>query len=86
VDFKHTPLIWDTEATHKLTPFMKNFIHYHPCDIPVKNISKDNQVIGVGTVMHKFRAINGKDVFLPGVSFHLPITDIRLMSPQSYHQ
>jgi hypothetical protein len=53
-DFKHTPLIWDTGATHRLIPFMKDFIHYHPCDIPVKDISKVNQVIRVGTVMHKF--------------------------------
>ncbi len=54
VDCKHTLLIWDTGATHGLTPFLKDFIHYHPCDIPVKDISKVNRVIGVGTVMHKF--------------------------------
>ncbi len=54
VDFKHTPLIWDTGATHGLTPFLKDFIHYHLYDIPVKDISKVNRVIGVGTVMHKF--------------------------------
>ncbi len=86
MDFKHTPLIWDTGATQGLTPFLKDFIHYHPCDIPVKDISKVNQVIGVGTAIHKFRATNGKDIFLPGVSFHLPTADIGLMSPQSYHQ
>jgi hypothetical protein len=54
VDFKHTPLIWDMVATHRLTLFLKDFIHYHPCDIPVKDISKVNRVIGVGTIMHKF--------------------------------
>jgi hypothetical protein len=86
VDFKHTLLIWDTGATHGLTPFMKDFIHYHPCDIPVKDISKVDRVIGVSTVKHKFQATNGKDIFLPGVFFHLPTADIRLMSPQSYHQ
>ncbi len=53
VDFKHTPLTWDTGATHKLTPFLKDYIHYHPCDIPVKDILKVNRVIRVGTVMHK---------------------------------
>jgi hypothetical protein len=86
VGFKHTPLIWDTGATHELTPLMKDFIHLHPCDIPVKDISKVNWVIGVGTVMRKFWATNGKDIFLPEVSFHLPTADIQLMSPQSYHQ
>ncbi len=54
VDFKHTLLIWDIGATHGLTPFLKDFIHYHPCDIPVRDISKVNRVIGVGTVIHKF--------------------------------
>ncbi len=54
VDFKHTLLIWDTGATHGLTPFLKDFIHYHSCDIPVKDISKVIRVIEVGTVMHKF--------------------------------
>jgi hypothetical protein len=54
VDFKHTLLIWDTGVTHGLTPFLKDFIHYHPCDISVRDISKVNWVIGAGTVMHKF--------------------------------
>jgi hypothetical protein len=45
VDFNHTPLIWDTGATHGLTPFLKDFIHYHLCVIPVKDISKVNWVI-----------------------------------------
>jgi hypothetical protein len=54
VDFKHTLLIWDMGATCRLTPFLKNFIHYHPCNIPVKDIFKVNRVIRIGTVMHKF--------------------------------
>ena len=54
MDFKHTPLIWDTGATHGLTPFLKDFFHYRPCDIPVKDTSKVNRVIGVGTIMYKF--------------------------------
>ncbi len=54
VDFRHRPLIWDTGATQGLTPFLKDLIHYHPCDIPVKDIFKVDWVIGVGTVIHKF--------------------------------
>jgi hypothetical protein len=61
VNFKHTPLIWDTGATHELTPFLKDFIHYHLCDIPVKDFYMVNRVIEVGTVMHKFHATNGED-------------------------
>ncbi len=45
-----------------------------------------NRVIGIGTVMYKFRAQNGEDVYLPGVAFYLPSAEIHLLSPQSYHQ
>ncbi len=76
MDFKHTPLIWDTGATHGLTPFLKDLIHYHLCDIQVKDISKINRVIGVGTAMYKFYATDGKDIFLPRVSFYLRTADI----------
>jgi len=85
-DFKRLPLVWDTGASQGLTPFLNDFIHYVKCDIPVNDISKVNRVIGIGTVMYKFRATTGEDVFLPGVAFHLPTAAIRLLSPQSYHQ
>ena len=85
-DFKGMPLVWDTGASQGLTPFIKDFIHYQQCDIPVKDVSKINRVIGIGTVMYKFCATNGDEIFLPGVAFHLPTADIRLLSPQSYHQ
>jgi hypothetical protein len=62
VDLKHKLLIWDTGVTHGLTQFLEDFIHYHLCNFP-KDISKVNRVIGVGTVMHKFQATNGKDIF-----------------------
>ena len=39
-------------------------------------------MIRVGTVMYNFV----QPIFLPGVAFHIPTTDIQLMSPQSYHQ
>jgi hypothetical protein len=85
-DFKRLPLVWDTGASQGLTPFLNDFIHYEECRIQVNDISKVNHVIGIGTVMYKFRATNGEDVFLPGVAFHLPTAAIRLMSPQSHHQ
>ena len=65
-DFKGIPLVWDTGASQGLTPFTKDFIHYQKCDIPVKDVSKINRVIGIGTVMYKFRATNGDEIFLPG--------------------
>ena len=37
-------------------------------------------------MLHKFVDNNGNDVYLPCVSYHLPTTDVRLFSPQKYHQ
>jgi hypothetical protein len=82
LSFKQLPLVWDTGASQGLTPFLKDFIHYETCKIEVNDISKVNHVIGIGTVMYKFRALNGDDVFLPGVAFHLPTAAIRLLSPR----
>jgi hypothetical protein len=79
-------LIWDTGASFGLTPFRSDFIDYVKCDIPVRDVTKVNKVIGIGTTVHKFMDTNGNPVFLPCVSYHLPQTDVRLFSPQTYHQ
>ena len=52
----------------------------------MKDVTKVNKVIGIGTTLHKFRNDKGKSVLLPCVSYHLPTTDVRLFSPQTYHQ
>ena len=85
-DPRTTILIWDTGASFGLTPFKSDFIDYVKCDIPVKDVTKVNKVIGIGTTIHKFVDTNGQSVFLPCISYHLPITDVRLFSPQTYHQ
>jgi hypothetical protein len=82
--FKDCPLVWDTGASFGLTPFRGDFIDYVECKITVKDISRENTVIGVGTTLHKFK-IGGEDVFLPCLSYHLPTAEVRLFSPQTYH-
>jgi len=79
-------LIWDTGASYGLTPFRSDFIDYVKCEIPVRDVTKVNTVVGVGTTLHKFTDINGNPVYIPCVSYHLPETDVRLFSPQTYHQ
>ncbi len=79
-------LIWDTGASFWLTPFHSDFIDYVECDVPVKDVTKVDKVIGIGTTVHKFTDTNGNTVFLPCVSYHLPQTDVRLVSLQTYHQ
>jgi hypothetical protein len=79
-------LIWDTGASYGLTPFCSDFIDNVECDIPVQDFTKVNKVIGIGTTLHKFTNTDGKPVFLPCVSYHLPQMDVCLFSPQTYHQ
>ena len=84
--FIDCPLVWDTGASYGLTPFRGDFIDYEECSIPVQDISKTNMVVGIGTVMWKFKESNGGTIYLPLLCYHLPTADIRLLSPQTYHQ
>ena len=52
----------------------------------MKGITKVNTVIGIGKKIHKFVDANGKYVFLPLIYYHLPITDVELFFPKTYHQ
>ena len=47
-------LIWDTGASYGLTPFHSDFIDYVECDIPVRDVTKVNKVVGIGTTLNKF--------------------------------
>lgn len=78
-------LIWDTGAPFGLTPFRSDFIDYVAADIAVKDVTKVNKVIGIGTTIHKFCDVKGVDVYLPCVSYHLPQAYVRLFSPQTYY-
>jgi hypothetical protein len=79
-------LIWDTGASAGLTPFRSDFIDYVEVDFEVRDFTKANKVVGIGTTLHRFVDNNGKHVYLPCVSYHLPTTDVRLFLPQIYHQ
>ncbi|KAL7465924.1 hypothetical protein ACHAXS_006229 [Conticribra weissflogii] len=84
--FNDCPVIWDTGASYGLTPFRGDFIDYEECNVSVQDISKTNTVIGIGTVMWRFKATNGDELYIPFLCYHLPTADIRLLSPQTYHQ
>ena len=78
-------LIWDAGASYGLTTFRSNSVDYVQCDIPVKDVTNINTVIGIGTGLHKFMNSNGKEVFFPCFSYNLTQTDDQLFSPQTYH-
>ena len=82
--FKDCMLVWDTGASFGLSPFRADFIDYVECHIPVKDISKTNYVVGIGTTLHKFM-VDGEAFWLPCLSYHLPTADVRLFSPQTFH-
>jgi hypothetical protein len=86
LDPKTLILIWDTGGSAGLTPFRSNFIDYVECEIDVRDVTKVNKVIGIETTLHKFVYAKGRDIYLPCVSYHPPSTDVRLFSPQVYHQ
>ena len=79
-------LIWDTGASYGSTPFHSDCIVYVKCDISVRDVTKVNKVIGIGTTLHKFTNTDGKPVFLSCISYHLPQTDVCLFSTLTYHQ
>ena len=56
------------------------------CNIYVREVTKVNTVISIGTKIHKFVDENGKYVFLPGISYHLPTTDVIIFCPKPYNQ
>jgi hypothetical protein len=79
-------LIWDRGTLFGLTPFHSYFSDYVECDILVWDVTKVNKVIAIGTTIHKFTDTKGNPVFIPCVSYHFQQTDVRLFSPQTYHQ
>jgi hypothetical protein len=79
-------LIWDTGASFGLTPFQSDFIDYVARTIPVRDVTKVNNVISIGMTLHKFTDTKGLPVYLCSVSYHLPQMDVHLFSPHTYHQ
>ena len=62
-DPKSLILIWDTGVSYGLTPFCSDLIDYVKCENPVRDVTKVNTVIGIGTTLHKFTDIQWK----PGI-------------------
>jgi hypothetical protein len=56
------------------------------CTIPVWDVTKVNNVIGIVLTQHQFTDTRGFPVYPPCVSYHLPQMDIHIFSPQIYHQ
>ena len=81
----NTMLVWDTGTSIGLTPFRSDFIDYLPLDdVTIKDISRTNSVLGIGTILWKLPTRKGHPVYIPAIAYHMPDCNIRLFSPQSY--
>ena len=60
--FQTMMLVWDTSDSFVLTPFKSDFVGYVECDIYVKDVTKFNKVIGIGTTIQKLKDSKGHDV------------------------
>ena len=49
----------------------------------MNDIAHTNTIVGIGTTLHKLK-INGEDIYLPCLSYHLPSADVRLFSRHTY--
>ena len=56
---KDLVLIWDTGASFGLTIFRSDFIDYIEADITVKDVTKTNWVIGIGTTFTNLKMTKG---------------------------
>ena len=79
-------IIFYNGVSFVITLFKSDFVDYVKCNIPVKDVTKVNTVIGIGTTMHKFFGANVIDVLLPCIYYHLTTTYVKLLSPQTYPQ
>ena len=56
-DPKSLILIWDTDASYGLTPFQGDFIDYVKCELPVRDVTKVNTVVGIGMTLRTTRCM-----------------------------
>ncbi len=81
-----TLLVYDLGASAGITPFKSNLFDYVKYSIPVQDIPKVNEIIGIGTTIHKFVDTKVQIVYLPQVACHLPSSEVHLVTPQVFHQ
>ena len=85
-DSRSTLLILDTGVPFGLTSFRSDFINYIKADIPVKDVTNVNWVVGIGNTIHKKIDVNGTTCYFTCVSYHLLSIYVQLFSPHTYHK
>ena len=74
-----------TGANYGLTPLKSDFVDQVESEIPVKDVSKVNGVIRIGTIINNFIDKNGDAFYFTCMLYHLCQTCVSLLYPQNYH-
>ena len=69
-------MIWYTGDSYGLTPFRSDFIDYVKFNIVLKEGTKIDRVIFIGTTIHTVINSDKKEVFVTCVSYHITPTDV----------
>ena len=65
-----------------ITPRRNDFTVYRTSKVKIKDLSKSNTVTGEGFMRWKVRNTSGKIVNLDLPGYHIPMAEVRLLSPQ----
>ena len=69
-----------------MTSFQSDLVDYAEADIPVKDVTKGNRVMGIGTTTNKVIDKNGVTCYLTCAYYYLQQKYVWLFYPQNYHQ
>jgi hypothetical protein len=75
-------LIIDSGASVCITPHRSDFISYQKNNMKIKDISSSNIVAGEGLLRWNIADVAGRTVTLELPGYHVPGTEVRLLSPQ----
>ena len=78
------PLMVDSGASVCIAPRCDDFTVYRTSKVKIKDLSKSNTVAGEGFVRWKVRDTSGKNVNLDLPGYHIPMAEVRLLSPQVF--
>ena len=80
------PIVIDTGASCCLTPCRDNFITYDTMKININGLSAPASVVGCGRVRWYVQDLDGNSSMIEAFAYHVPKSDVRLMSPQGVLQ
>jgi hypothetical protein len=75
-------VIIDTGASVCISPHQSDFVTYASSKMNIKDLSSSNRVAGEGLIRWSLQDANGTVVTIELMGYHIPNTDVCLLSPQ----